>query len=211
MTNSKKIILDLCGGTGSWSKPYRDAGYDVRLFTLPDNNVLEWEASNIVNLVQNGEVYGILAAPPCTKFSKAAWQIKKADRDFKEGMECVRACMDIIWSAQEIGAPLAFWALENPMGYLYNFMGKPAYYFQPWWFGDETPTRTKRTALWGYFNLPRRTVHTRNFPFISPHSRPAGDGMLDKNKRNEAWGAMSVEDRAKTSNEFAVAFYLANK
>lgn len=25
-----KIILDLCGGTGSWSKPYRDAGYDVR-------------------------------------------------------------------------------------------------------------------------------------------------------------------------------------
>ena len=26
----KKIILDLCGGTGSWSKPYKDAGYDVR-------------------------------------------------------------------------------------------------------------------------------------------------------------------------------------
>ena len=30
-----KIILDLCGGTGSWSKPYRDAGYDVRVITLP--------------------------------------------------------------------------------------------------------------------------------------------------------------------------------
>lgn len=30
-----KIILDLCGGTGSWSKPYRDAGYDVgRVFDL---------------------------------------------------------------------------------------------------------------------------------------------------------------------------------
>ena len=28
--NSKKIILDLCGGTGAWSKPYKDAGYDVR-------------------------------------------------------------------------------------------------------------------------------------------------------------------------------------
>lgn len=34
-TGRPKIILDLCGGTGSWSKPYRDAGYDVRLITLP--------------------------------------------------------------------------------------------------------------------------------------------------------------------------------
>jgi hypothetical protein len=32
----KKIILDLCGGTGSWGKPYREAGYDVRLITLPE-------------------------------------------------------------------------------------------------------------------------------------------------------------------------------
>lgn len=23
--NSKKIILDLCGGTGSWSRPYKEA------------------------------------------------------------------------------------------------------------------------------------------------------------------------------------------
>lgn len=32
MDNSKKIILDLCDGTGSWSKPYKEAGYDVRSF-----------------------------------------------------------------------------------------------------------------------------------------------------------------------------------
>ncbi len=25
----KKIILDLCGGTGAWSKPYRDAHFAV--------------------------------------------------------------------------------------------------------------------------------------------------------------------------------------
>ena len=25
----KKIILDLCGGTGSWSNPYKEKGYDV--------------------------------------------------------------------------------------------------------------------------------------------------------------------------------------
>ncbi len=37
--NSKKIILDLCGGTGAWSKPYADAGYDVRVITLPDYDI----------------------------------------------------------------------------------------------------------------------------------------------------------------------------
>ena len=33
------IVLDLCGGTGSWSKPYKDAGYDVRVITLPGYDV----------------------------------------------------------------------------------------------------------------------------------------------------------------------------
>ena len=45
---SRKIILDLCGGTGSWSKFYAESGeyevynitlpeYDVRTYTPPDN------------------------------------------------------------------------------------------------------------------------------------------------------------------------------
>lgn len=38
--NSNKIILDLCGGSGSWSRPYAQAGYDVRLITLPMYDVL---------------------------------------------------------------------------------------------------------------------------------------------------------------------------
>ena len=57
-----KIILDLCGGTGSWSKPYKDAGYDVRVITLPDDVRLYAPPDN---------VHGILAAPPCTEFSFA--------------------------------------------------------------------------------------------------------------------------------------------
>jgi hypothetical protein len=59
--NSDKIILDLCGGTGSWSRPYKEAGYDVRVITLPDNDVR--------NYTPPRNVYGILAAPPCTEFS----------------------------------------------------------------------------------------------------------------------------------------------
>lgn len=204
----KGVILDLCGGTGSWAKPYKDAGYDVRTITLPEHDIRDEKLQQELIALKP---YGILAAPPCTKFSKAAWQVKKADRDFKEGMECVRACLNVIWGVQEQGAPLAFWALENPMGYLYNFLGKPAYYFQPWWFGETDGKRTKRTALWGYFNEPRRTVRVRDFPYISPHSRPAGDGTCDKERINKHWGGMSVEERAKTSEYFARAFYEANK
>ena len=60
---NNKIILDLCGGTGSWSKYYKENGYDVRVITLPDHNVLTYEPPE--------NVYGILASPPCTMFSIA--------------------------------------------------------------------------------------------------------------------------------------------
>lgn len=51
-----RIILDLCGGTGSWSRPWKEAGYDVRNITLPEYDVLTY--------IPPKEVYGILAAPP---------------------------------------------------------------------------------------------------------------------------------------------------
>jgi len=35
-----KIILDLCGGTGSWSKPYKDNGYDVRIIDYNEWNTV---------------------------------------------------------------------------------------------------------------------------------------------------------------------------
>lgn len=60
-TGKPKIILDLCGGSGSWSRAYAAAGYDVRNITLPEYNVLDYEPPE--------NVYGILAAPPCTEFS----------------------------------------------------------------------------------------------------------------------------------------------
>jgi len=82
----RKIILDLCGGTGAWSKPYRDNGYDVRLITLPKYDILTY------NPPEN--VYGILAAPPCTQFSFA--KSTGNPRDLESGMKVVNACMQII-------------------------------------------------------------------------------------------------------------------
>ena len=107
---SKKIILDLCGGTGSWSLPYKNAGYKVITITLPDYDITKTQIKDgLITFIGNAkshlviakEVYGILAAPPCTMFSFARTNAKKP-RDLKEGMECVRACLDIIWKIMEI-------------------------------------------------------------------------------------------------------------
>ena len=196
-----KIILDLCGGTGSWSKPYKDNGYDVRNITLPDYDVRTY--------IPPKNVYGILAAPPCTKFSKACWNIKKKDRDFKSGMVEVRACLNIIWAIQEKGAPLEFWVLENPMGYLNRFFGHPVYYFQPWWFGERSFLATKRTYLWGYFNQPVRTIRNRTIPFISPHTSKRD--LVNSERENKGWYKANAERRAITPPGFAKEFYEVNK
>lgn len=117
-TGKPKIVLDLCGGTGSWSRPYRDAGYDVRLITLPDGDVRTYMPPE--------NVYGILAAPPCTEFSLAKGGLP---RDFDTGMETVAACLQIIWQCRKQDK-LAFWALENPRGLLRQFLGRPHFTFE---------------------------------------------------------------------------------
>lgn len=132
----KRIILDLCGGSGSWSKPYADAGYDVRLVTLPDGDVRTYKPP--------ANVYGILAAPPCTEFSIA--KSHKIQRDLDAGMEIVNACTRIIRECNP-----KFYAIENPSGMLAQFLGEPQFSFQPWMYGDGW---TKRTLLWGTFHTP---------------------------------------------------------
>ena len=149
----KKIILDLCGGTGAWSKPYRDNGYDVEIVTLPYCDVRKYRPPD--------NVYGILAAPPCTIFSRADWRHPKEKRDFSDGFAIVKSCLEIIWNVQKKGCPLKFWALENPLGYLYNFLGKPSFYFQGWQMGETSTGRTKRYAIWGYFKQPQKLVVRR--------------------------------------------------
>lgn len=152
--NSDKIILDLCGGTGAWSRPYKEAGYDVRLITLPEYDVCTYQPPE--------NVYGILAAPPCTMFSDARTKAKMP-RDLKAGMQVVEACLKLVWECmyktkndQQKLSPLKFWALENPWyGRLRWFLGEPCFVFDPWEFGDGYK---KKTALWGRFNLLVKTV-----------------------------------------------------
>jgi len=191
-----KVILDLCGGTGAWSKPYKDAGYDVRLITLPEQNVIDY--------IPPKNVYGILAAPPCTMFSRARNRYDKImPRDFISGMSSVNACIRIAWTSHPI-----FFALENPMGLLSRWLGKGKYYFDPWFFGDPW---TKRTALWGWFNEPRRQYHQIKEVILQEqinkcrtHSQKL-PSIADFTSGNQA------DRRAITPAGFAQAFFEVNR
>lgn len=204
-----KVILDLCGGTGSWSSPYADAGFTVHNITLPNYSVTDWWVTgNAIRFRKNnprndgmaflevpiGSIYGILAAPPFTQFSIARTRAK-IPRDLVGGMQTVKGCLDIIQAVQMTGHKLEFWALENPTGYLRRFLGKPPLRFEQWMFGDG---RYKPTDLWGNFNMPKQTVFER--PIEQPR-----------------WGNEKVANgydraaiRAMTPQGFARAFYKAN-
>lgn len=138
----ERRILDLCGGTGAWSEPYRAAGYPVTVVTLPDGDVRTWRPPD------RGPWWGVLCAPPCDQFSLARNGHPELPRDLRAGLEVVGACLRIVHALKP-----RWWALENPTGLLCNFLGTPRDVWEPCDFGDPW---TKRTALWGEFALPRR-------------------------------------------------------
>ena len=194
-----KVILDLCGGTGSWSKPYKDNGYDVRVITLPEHDVRTF-------VLPKYPVYGILAAPPCDQFSFAKTTGKP--RDLRKGMEIVFACLKLIAETQygfqgpyTKTTTLKFWCIENPNGLLKKFLGKPTFEFNPYDFGDDYK---KKTHLWGSFNDPiKKPIECNNVKF---------DRMKSKDIHPEYFGKYTRQERrAITPEGFAKAFYEANK
>lgn len=212
-----ETILDLCGGTGSWSKPFINAGYDVKIITLPKYDVtrvdyLWWRLEFIDNTgeklhIDVREIIGVLAAPPCTQFSFARTNAKEK-RNLIKGMEIVRACLDIIWFLQahyenqyQKKSYLKFWALENPNGHLKYFLGKPVLEFNPYDYGD---SYKKKTHLWGWFNIPAKT------PVVCDEVK--FDKMKSKDIHPEYFGKLTRQERrAITPKGFAEAFYNANK
>jgi hypothetical protein len=135
-------ILSLFDFTGNWSKPYRDAGYDVRQVDLQHGD----DARLFEALPY--PIRGVLAAPPCTEFagSGARWWEGKGEAALLDGLSMVDATCRIIL----VHRPL-WWVIENPVGRLNRWLGNPVMYFNPSDYGDPY---TKRTGLWGRFNAP---------------------------------------------------------
>ena len=204
--NKDKIILDLCGGTGSWSRPYKEAGYDVRVITLPEYDVRTYNPPD--------HVYGILAAPPCTEFSVLNCVASPRKRDEASGMEIVNACMRIIKKCQPV-----WWALENPTGHLRKYLGIPQLTFQPWEYGDPW---TKRTDIWGVYHIPHKIykryddVPNKLPLYVRPGRSKPNFAYLHKSAHTLipqlafARPQTDAEFRAITPPGFAQAFFRAN-
>ncbi len=211
-----RVILDLCGGTGAWSKPYVDNGYDVRLVTLPSADIFTYEPPK--------NVYGILAAPTCTHFSAARTRAK-TPRDLRNAMLLVKRCLYVIWECsyelpneKALKPKLKFWSLENPKGALKYFLGAPAFQFQPYEFGDRYQ---KMTYLWGNFNKPKKKPikltpeekvkfgkHLQTLPEYEEHNLFNPGGYEYNYRCGQDRRAVR---RSITPAGFAQSFYEANK
>lgn len=133
----KKLILHLCADIGSDSRYYQqDPNYEV---------IKIGEDIGVENFTTDRDVYGIIANPVCVDLSTAPGFHKQ--NDMESGMFLVNECMRIIEETKP-----KFWVLENPAtGRLKDVLGKPTYIYQPWQYGSPW---TKKTALWGEFNIP---------------------------------------------------------
>lgn len=207
-----KTILHLCADTGSDTKPYRDAGYNV---------ILVGSDIGVENFVPPPDVYGIVANPVCTEFSVATrdngiWK-KKRERNLDDGLFLVKECQRIIEACNP-----TFWVIENPAtGGLREFLGEPTMTYEPWHFGSPW---TKKTALWGKFNKPERIYYKwedvpKNPTLYARPNRPKPSmAFLHKSAYNLIpefadlpRPTSDMEFRSFCSQKFAQAFFEANK
>lgn len=154
------------------------------------------------------EVYGILAAPPCTVFAISGARWKRTNKEMIEGLSIVDACLRIIWYCRPV-----WWALENPVGKLPRFIGRYKYTFQPYEYGDPW---TKRTCIWGDHIKPR--VKNPVKPIGQWVGRADKKGIVDHlDYLPPDWvhKLLPLPDRAKlrsvTPDGFAQAFFEANQ
>ena len=149
-----RTILSLCDYTGIWSEPYWLDGYNVVRVDLArgdDVRLLEYP----------GQVHGIIAQPPCTHLavSGARWWVKKGEGALLEALAVVDACLRFVAVCEP-----EWWVMENPVGRLSRFIGKPSATFDPWMYAQladhpDAEAYTKRTCLWGRFTMPEKAPH----------------------------------------------------
>lgn len=206
MPCSPKKILHLCADVGSDSAVYTDNGYEV---------ILIGKEIGVENYTPPNDIYGIFANPVCTDFSMA----KNPKKDGgKEGMFLVDHCLRIIRSCNP-----AFWVLENPAtGSLKRYIGKPRFEYEPWWYGSPW---TKRTALWGKFNIPPPIYHSwddvpkNDKLYIRPKRGKPSLAFMHKSALKDIAEFHRFADKVKTdmcfrslcSQNFAQSFYEVNK
>lgn len=183
-------VISLFDYTGNWSKPYRDAGFEVwQIDKKLGQDILTWDYSEVK------DVFAVLAAVPCDNYalSGARWFAEKdADGRTAESQKLIAKVKEILdYFSSEV------WVIENPMSRIHKlnpWMGAPRLKFHPYEYGD---SYQKMTWLWGKFNIPAKNLveNKGNWMFRN---------LGGKSERTK-------ELRSATPLGFAYAFYEANR
>ncbi len=192
-----KTILSLFDYSGNWSQPYRENGYDmIQVDIKLGLDIYELDYKNLP------DIYGILAAVPCTDFasSGARWY-KEKDKDGRtaESIRLLKHTLKIIHFLEPV-----FWAIENPVGRMNSLIPEMKrygpWYFQPHHYGDPY---TKKTGLWGRFVPPLPIFAQKAWQPVEPTEGSKMHLLPPSPNRAEL--------RSETPMGFAYAFYEANK
>jgi hypothetical protein len=202
------LVLSLCDYSGVWSQPYADAGYRVVRVDSQHPPGLVPTSTNTWTLGSDVAAAGmafnpdiVLAAPPCTCFCRPGarwWKRQDETGQTAKDVATFKACLEVCRTAR------LYWALENPPGRhrkLIPELGRPAWQFHPWEFGDPWH---KQTYIWGTAARPFATKIVSPPPrHRTPNGRTQGRiAMMSGSKKNE---------RSETPRGFAKAFYEANR
>lgn len=207
--NSDKVVISLFDLTGEWSKPWREAGYDVYQFDIQAGDGVDTLGINTGDVTNfNTEffneifasfdgkhIHAVLAANPCTDFASSGarhFAGKDANGTTSFSVELVKMSLAVI----EYFKP-SVWAIENPTGRIERLVGLPQWSvsFDPYHFGEDY---TKRTMLWGRMN---------------GHMPIAPCEPVEGSKMHRLYGGKSIATknaRSATPEGFSYAFFMAN-
>lgn len=195
--NGGKTILSLFDYTGHWGQPYADAGYNVIPLDIQNGHDITKLSNEYLSeeLGIEGEIWGILAACPCTDFASSGarhFKAKDADGRTEASKDLVIATLDLIETLDPV-----MWVLENPMGRIQRLTGLPKarMKFDPWVYGD---AYTKETYLFGKFNTDLPQIPVDPVMKSIMHKKYGGKSLKTKNARSA------------TPRGFAAAFFQAN-
>jgi hypothetical protein len=211
----RDIVITLFDYTGAWALPYQKAGYLVFQVDLKLGiDILTWN----YKFIDRDRVAVILAAPPCTDYTKSGaqyWKAKDKNGSTALSNSLVQKTLEIVdyFYHEDL-----IWALENPAGRLRRMLqgkfekgeptfqvperlkplvAKPHLIFDPSDYGDPW---TKQTCLWGQFGiLKKKEVQEFRWAAQGSWTQLLG-GKSDKTK----------ELRSITPAGFTRAFFEAN-
>lgn len=194
-------ILSLFDESGIMCQPWRDAGH--RCIQIDILNGVDVFSITPAWLKHVEPVYALFMFIPCTDFavSGAAWFAEK-DADGRTEAS-IKLAEHAIRIKNYLQPPV--WFVENPISRIGKLVAgmapKADWYFDPhefagWADDPDNEQYTKRTALWGEFNIP----HKKNLPAIHGSKLHYLPPSPDRARL-----------RSKTPQGFARAFYQANR